>query len=268
MKFKIVCITGNEQRHKYVVKTLSEKFDIIKVFYEQKANVHEKFETTPEEKKIIQKHFELRRASESKYFSGIEENPSINSEYVETGKVNNEKTIEEIVALAPDYIILYGSSIIKAPLLKVFERKVINIHLGLSPYYRGSGTNFWPLFYNEPESVGATIHLATSKVDAGDILYQVRPIVVSGDNIHDFGNKTIIAATEVLYDVVAAYNKDTIVSDVQDLSNSKLCRRKDLTAQAIEAVYQNFENGLVANYLANKLEKDGIKPIFQPALYN
>jgi methionyl-tRNA formyltransferase len=153
-------------------------------------------------------------------------------------------------------------------LLKVFERKVINIHLGLSPYYRGSGTNFWPLFYNEPESVGATIHLATSKVDAGDILYQVRPIVVSGDNIHDFGNKTIIAATEVLYDVVAAYNKDTIVSDVQDLSNSKLCRRKDLTAQAIEAVYQNFENGLVANYLANKLEKDGIKPIFQPALYN
>ena len=34
--------------------------------------------------------------------------------------------------------------------------KILNLHLGISPYYKGSGTNYFPLVNNEPQYVGAT----------------------------------------------------------------------------------------------------------------
>ena len=102
-----------------------------------------------------------------------------------------------------EYIILFGSSIIKPPLLEFFNKKIINIHLGLSPYYRGSGTNFWPLVNNEPECVGATIHLAVLKVDAGSILAQARPESLSElDNSHDIGCKAIISGTKKMRECI------------------------------------------------------------------
>ena len=38
---------------------------------------------------------------------------------------------------------VYGTTIIKGDLIRIFEKRIINLHLGLSPYYRGAGTNFF-----------------------------------------------------------------------------------------------------------------------------
>ena len=46
---------------------------------------------------------------------------------------------------APDVVLVFGTGLLKAPLIGAFPGRIINIHLGLSPYYRGAGTNFWPL---------------------------------------------------------------------------------------------------------------------------
>ena len=44
----------------------------------------------------------------------------------------------------------------KGKILKEFRSKIINAHLGLSPYYRGSGTNIFPFVNKEIEYVGVT----------------------------------------------------------------------------------------------------------------
>jgi hypothetical protein len=62
----------------------------------------------------------------------------------------------------------------------------VNLHLGLSPYYKGAGTNFWPLAKGEPECVGATFHILTREVDAGPCL-PGGPTWRSGDDAHDIG---------------------------------------------------------------------------------
>ena len=72
------------------------------------------------------------------------------------------------------------------------------MHLGLSPYYRGSGTNFWPLVDRLPECVGVTIHLAIPSVDAGPILTQVRPDIEPTDRAHEIGSRAIIAGLYAL----------------------------------------------------------------------
>ena len=47
----------------------------------------------------------------------------------------------------------------------------INIHQGLTPYYRGGPPVFWEL-YNGEREIGATVHFVESKVDTGEIIAQ------------------------------------------------------------------------------------------------
>lgn len=248
---KFIIITGNELRHRYFALTVSKKLNVAHVYLEKKANVHEKFECTPEQKKIIDKHFALREKSEQQYFGSYNDISSLPHSFIDTGKSNDPAIREHIKQLNADAVLLFGSSLIKEPLLSLFDNKTINLHLGLSPYYRGSGTNFWPLFYNEPECVGATIHLATSQVDAGAILLQVRPAYNEIDTIHDLGNKTIQASAEVLPEVVMRFFSGQLQPQDQPEGVGKVCKRKDLTAESIVKVYDNFENGMMGDLLKN-----------------
>ena len=63
-------------------------------------------------------------------------------------------------ALQSDVYVVFGASYIRDWLIDfLVEHRAINIHMGLSPYYRGSSCNFWALYDNNAGYVGATIHL-------------------------------------------------------------------------------------------------------------
>ena len=53
----------------------------------------------------------------------------------------------------------------------LLKKKAINIHMGISPYYRGADCNFWAIYDKNPSLVGATIQLLSKKLDYGLILY-------------------------------------------------------------------------------------------------
>lgn len=79
-------------------------------------------------------------------------------------------------ALQADYFIVFGASFIKGPLCEhLVARRAINIHMGVSPYYRGSSTNFWAMYDNRPQYVGATIHLLSAGLDSGPMLFHAFP---------------------------------------------------------------------------------------------
>ena len=61
--------------------------------------------------------------------------------------------------------------------LKVFSNKILNIHLGLSPFYRGQATNYWAFVNNEIQFIGATFHKIDGGIDTGPIIHQIRPKV-------------------------------------------------------------------------------------------
>jgi folate-dependent phosphoribosylglycinamide formyltransferase PurN len=256
----VVIITGNEKRHQYFASQICLKLDVKAVYLEQKANVHNKTDFG-EGNSIVADHFKKRNDSEEKYFTSIPGLHTSNIFELPTGAINEKACVDNIITIDPDYIILFGSSLIKEPLLDKFKNRVINLHLGLSPYYRGSGTNFWPLVHKKPECVGATIHLATTEVDAGAILQQVRPSIKETDTIHDLGNKTILAAIDVLPAVIQLYHQNSIQGITQHLENSFVCKRKDLTSAAIKLMYDNFNNGMISDYLQNSEQRIKNYPI-------
>ncbi|MCR9154896.1 MAG: hypothetical protein NXI09_12375 [Bacteroidetes bacterium] len=260
-KPRVIIITGNSKRHEYYVECLERELDVVQVYAETKFSYVDAFADSSFADEV-KGHFQLRDESEQFYFGSASPKSPIKT--LERGEANKPEVVEEIIGLNADFVLLFGSGIIKEPILEVYKDRVINMHLGLSPYYRGSGTNFWPLVDGKPECVGATIHLAVLKVDAGGILHQVRPMDLSEeDTIHDLGNKTIRSTLSVLPKVIKDFSEGKISPSVQDNKDDRDYRRMDLNKEAIVSVYSNFDKGMISSYLLAKSSRDEKYPIVE-----
>jgi methionyl-tRNA formyltransferase len=75
--------------------------------------------------------------------------------------------------------------------------------MGVSPFYRGSSTNFWAMYDRRPEYVGATIHLLSSGLDSGPMLFHALPTAAAVDPfVH--GMRAVKAAHAGLVDALKA----------------------------------------------------------------
>lgn len=92
----------------------------------------------------------------------------------------------DVVALAdrhqPDVIAVFGTSLIKSELLNRGRLGILNLHGGLSPWYRGADCTFWALYNGEPEQVGCTLHFINAGIDTGHLIAHVCPEVREGDD--------------------------------------------------------------------------------------
>ncbi len=261
MKPKIIILTSKAKRHQYFVHTLAEAFEVVGVI--QEAKKPQAAGATSAEDAVITKHFAERDEAEERYFGAHGALRVADSLVIENGGINSQEVFEWIQSRSPDYIVLFGTGIVKDPILSAFDGRVVNIHLGLSPYYRGSGTNFWPLVDGLPECVGATIHLATLAVDGGPILLQVRPSVEPTDKNHDVGCKTIIAGAAGMVRALEAYQKGKITLHQQPVGVGKVYKKAHFNADAVLTMWRNFEQGMMPAYVAKRAERDAKYPIVE-----
>ena len=261
---RIILLTSTSLRHRYLAHKLSREFELELVVAEGKS---EKIEDTSnlseEDAAFTTRHFEMRNESEMKYFGTYKEFPEeVPVLELPHGQINSPQLLELVESINPDYIVLFGTSIIKSSLLDTYRSRIINLHLGLSPYYKGSATNLFPYYYGEPECIGATIHLASSEVDQGEILHQLRPNIDSEDDLHSIGNKTILLAGQVLPEVLKTFAEKHLTPHPQ-LPAGRICRIKELTQPVLRKIYQKFENEMLKEYLDDKQRRDAARPIVE-----
>jgi methionyl-tRNA formyltransferase len=101
---------------------------------------------------------------------------------VEVPHVDDHQVVDLAKRLDPDVIAVFGTSLIKGPLLELGRRGIVNLHGGLSPDYRGADCTFWALYNGEPEKVGCTIHFIDAGIDTGKLIAHVSPDVSPGDD--------------------------------------------------------------------------------------
>lgn len=260
----IIIMTGNSLRHRYFANKLSAHFNVVWIVSEKKKPLF-KSGKEPEDK-IVADYEEVRLQREADYFKEyLKFNAGAhNILAIPWGESNSHKVYNRIIKFKPRYIVLFGSSIIRPPLLSSFKDRVVNMHLGLSPYYRGVATNFWPLVYNEPECVGVTVHLATLKVDGGAILGQTRPSLSIDDDIHDITCKSVIEGTELTIRCLKLYDRHLIIPQSQKKTiGGKLFKSSDFNVAALIKMKENFAKGMIVDYLNNKAERLKRYPIVE-----
>jgi len=124
-----------------------------------------------------------RGDEEAKFFFGNEEPALAQPELViEVPYINHPKVSALVDRLKPDIIAVFGTGLIRRPLLAGGRLGIINLHGGLSPGYRGSDCTFWALYNGEPDQVGCTLHWIDPGIDTGNLIAHICPEVSEGDD--------------------------------------------------------------------------------------
>jgi hypothetical protein len=233
--------------------------EVAGVWREQKSFEPLRYADNEDDEAVIAQHFAARDASESEYFAG-HDGVRAPVHPVPPGGCNDAIEIEAMRRLRPDVVLVFGTGLLARPLIDAFPAAMLNIHLGLSPFYRGAGTNFWPLVNGEPEFCGATIHFIDAGIDTGPIIAHVRPDIHRGDGPHDIGNRTIVAAADALAAAARAHTASPL-SGVAQAGGGRLYHRKDFSAAAVRQLYANFASGMIDDYLEHRGVRDAKIPL-------
>ncbi len=250
-------LTSIEKRHRYFAARLHAACDVVAVAYEDVGYSPDSINDTgltPEEQRIVANHFGERARQEEIFFRArsdfIEPDGVCAVRHLSTGELNTSHTLRFLESAGADTVAVYGTNLIKEPLLGRWAGQMINMHLGLSPYYRGTATNFYPLLNDEPEYVGATIHLIDASIDGGPILRHARPEIVADDGPHTIGCKAIVAGIDVLLAVLRDLERGGVEAVPQwDVPRRRLYLRKDYHPRQVIELYHKLEAGLIAEYV-------------------
>ena len=158
---------------------------------------------------------------------------------------NHAECISLLESLRPDVIVVYGTNVIGKKVIALAPNAIVNVHTGLSPWYRGSDTIFWALHNEEPERVGVTVHMLSPGLDSGPILRTGVPEYAPDDNEDSLFAKSVILGSALLIEAVREVAAGRAKPIPQDLTIGREYRFVDRTVAAEKRVARLLKDGLL-----------------------
>lgn len=216
---KITLFTSNQSRHNYFINLLSSVCEDLFVIQECNTIFPGVVPGYYKASLTLKNYFEFVNKSQNKYFGNsyiINKKKNIRLLTILAGDLNKCSLNYLSDFLDSDIYIVFGSSYIKGELIEyLVDKKTINIHAGLSPYYRGTDCNFWALYDDNSHLVGCTIHLLSKGLDSGPILYHAMSTITP--NPFDYTMSTIKSA----FHSIAERIKNRLIFEITPIPQDK-----------------------------------------------
>ena len=255
---KVTLFTSNKNRHNYLINLLSNICDELYVIQECQTIFTGKVPGHYPASDNFKKYFEKVNNAQSKIFGNCYVNQSsknIKVLPIALGDLNQCSFSLLSHFLKSDIYIVFGSSYIKGELVDfLIKQKTLNIHMGVSPFYRGTDCNFWALYDDNPQLVGSTIHMLSKGLDNGPILYHA----MSNAKLDpfDYAMSTVMSAfhsiaerikDKSIFDIkpiIQDKSKEIRYSKKTDFNEEKI---KDFFKKEINLEIKQFDNQLLKN---------------------
>jgi methionyl-tRNA formyltransferase len=98
---------------------------------------------------------------------------------------NHPEAVAAICDLAPDVGIVFGTGLLRAPLLQAFRGPLLNLHGGDPEEYRGLDTHLWAIYHQDWGALATTLHHIDGELDTGDIVQQADVPLARGLKLHE-----------------------------------------------------------------------------------
>ena len=257
---RIVAICGSHPRHMFVLDKLMETGLVVGIILMKRENMIEPplYNLSNHIRDLYDRHFKLRMTMEHSYFGAVDlkgitnEVPVIE---VSSSELNGHAVSDFIDKKSADTIFSYGPDLLHDNILSKVKYNAFNLHGGLSPWYKGAATMFWPFYFLEPNYVGTTLHYITKKIDSGNIVHHTVPKLNKGDCMHEVACKAIVAAAEDVCQVFANMSNGKRYPGVQQRKNGKLFLNKDWRPEHLKLIYDVYEDKIVDLYLSGEINK-------------
>jgi methionyl-tRNA formyltransferase len=209
---RVGILTSNKPRGMHVANTLCDRVDVRCIVVEdgyqrswrairralKPANLHARFY------RMLRCHLFPPDCDPARFFFG-DAPPHFNRPELvrRVPHINNAETIAALEAADVELLAVFGTSLLRnAAFFEHWPERMLNLHGGLSPWYRGADSTFWALFNGEPERIGCTVHRISPRIDAGVVLAHACPAVHPGDREEKLFCRTIAAGADLLAEVI------------------------------------------------------------------
>lgn len=262
---KVTVFTGNQPRHIALINRLAAVSDVIYAVIEATTVRPGMVQDLYKKSDVMQRYFSHVMAAERKLFGDLAFSATnVRMLVIKGDDLNHLHRSQLSDALNSDLHIVFGASYIKGWLIDfLVEHKAVNIHMGLSPYYRGSSCNFWALYDGNPHYVGATIHMLSRGLDSGAMLYHALP-ALSDEDPFEFTMRAVEAAQRSLVERIASGALQKYVPRTQIPSAEiRYTRNADFTDEvAAEFLSRGVDNKCLKELLAVATKPQLLHPFF------
>jgi len=250
---RVVVLCGGAPRHVYVATRLCRSLDVVAIVQEvgrpiTPAKLASLAKPKVAASKIGRWLRDRRRYAgnpEARFFSGESEVGLDRPELVQRAEHINEPAVFDTVQrLSPDVVAVFGTSLIRSPLLGQGRLGMLNLHGGLSPDYRGADCTFWALYNGEPERVGCTLHFINAGIDTGALVAHVCPEVRDGDDELRLFWRAVRDSAEVYVEAIERLARGEALGQRQD-RKGRLYQVKDRTWAAERQFARRLPGGVV-----------------------
>lgn len=258
MSERIMWIGGNQPRHLYYINEINKEFPVAGGIMLDRGNPIPTMDPllAPKDQRNMTKHFWDRMEAEEKYF-GTQPTPDFPILKVNKDEMSSLNSVDFVNNIKPDIVLVFGAAMIREPLFSALPKDTINLHLGLSPRYRGAATLFWPFYMLEPNWAGSTFHYIVNTPDGGDIIHQVTPDLEETDGIHDVACKTILKSTIEAVSLLKTFGNWKTYTQKPEAGKNFL--ESDFKPQHLRLIYNVYNNDIVKRYLNGEIKSKPVK---------
>ena len=187
---KIVMWCGDAPNQRALANKIAQRFDLCGIVIDKKKNLKK----PPLWKRIpvaLQDRIFFRKINgawaflQHEYEKQFPQWPPVTNMTVDS--INSDEAFDFTKQLAPDLILVSGTSLVKKKMLSLDPSiGIINLHTGLSPYIKGGPncTN-WCISTGQFEKIGNTIMWINEGIDSGNIITTERTLLKGVKNLGD-----------------------------------------------------------------------------------
>lgn len=248
-------MTGTHPRHLFLAQAAARSGRLAGLVLERREDhIPEPPDGLPDAtRRLFIRHFAERAMTEARFFGSVHAMREAwrGTETLEISReeLNTAKTWEFLDRLKPALLLSYGVHKLSAATLERVHGLRWNIHGGLSPWYRGVATHFWPSYLLEPQMTGMTVHETTEAIDGGDLIHQVCAPLVADDGVHDLACRAVSALGTELPELIGlALGGHLRAPEVQKTSG-RVWRDADWRPCHLHLIYSQYGNRIVQRFL-------------------
>lgn len=239
MIMKVAILSTPTKHHTYFINKLAQRFDVCTLIYETRKHVAA-FPTGPffaqEEDDFENRFFDAA-------YSGTKDRipAAIEEMKITVRSVNDQMAIERLRTDQPDVIILFGVGKVNAEVFSLARWGAVNVHRGITQYYRGLDADLWAIFDNRFDQIGVTLHYVDETFDTGKILSQKTVNIGPDDKIYHIRYITSVCATNMMVDLLSTFERNSGPLPGQAL-NPKGAYFSAMPLEKKHQAHKNFES--------------------------
>ena len=261
----ITVFTSNQARHLSLLRDLAKVCNKVYAIIEVNTVFPGDNDDFFKKSAIMKRYFNNVIRAESDFFGdNLFLNENVIPIVIKMGDLKKIPLYKLELALHSDHYIIFGSSYIKGDLINfLIAHRAINIHMGISPFYRGSSCNFWACYDGNFGFVGATVHLISKNLDSGAILFHALPR--EEDCAFNLGMRSVAAAHKGIVNYIVSDEINQLIPiDQKSFNEIRYTRNKDFT----DDIALFYLDNLPKKELILKSIKDrNIKNFINPYIY-